>query len=253
MAEAKHYGLIGKRLEHSLSKTWFEARCAELGMEDRDYALIELESLAGLRTLVAARRLRGFNVTIPYKRDIVPLLDSLSETAREIGAVNVVEVRRDAASADGLRLHGRNTDGPAFLETLRPLLQPWHREALILGTGGAAQAVAWALRQAGIGYTFVSRHPEGRHCIGYQEAMHSKALLIVNATPVGMASTSEVQQSPWPNAECIGPKHLCYDLIYNPLETLFLHSARQAGATIKNGLEMLHRQAEMSGFWKEED
>ena len=167
-------------------------------------------------------------------------LDDIDAAARGIGAVNCV-VRQDG------RLVGHNTDAPAFAETLAPLLQPWHREALVLGTGGAAKAVTYALRGMGIGCTMVSRCPDLHSgAVSYAQAfaMASTHLIIVNATPVGMHP--DVEGTPWPESSCIGPRHLCYDLVYNPSPTRFLCCAAERGAVVCGGLAMLHRQAELS-------
>ena len=234
----KKYGLIGKKLSHSWSAKWFGEKFEKEGIADAEYRLYELDGVADLRAWVERNGLKGFNVTIPYKEAVLEWMDELDETARGVGAVNCVDCR-------GGRLKGYNTDAPAFAETLRPLLQPWHKRALVLGTGGAAKAVAFALKGLGIEYKFVSRKPVGES-VGYDEAMELAAthLLIVNATPVGMYPATEA--SPWPEPQRIGERHLCYDLIYNPQETLFLRQAKQAGATVCGGLKMLQRQAELS-------
>ena len=237
------YGLIGKRLGHSFSKDYFEGKFRNEGLTDCSYELIELPGLEGLRDIVAVRGLAGFNVTIPYKEQILPLLDSIDSVALEVGAVNTVSVLRNE---DGnLHLRGYNTDAPAFLETLEPLLRPHHREALILGTGGAAKAVAWALGQLGIAYRFVSRTPESHSgAVGYGDirSLCPFPLVIVNATPVGMFPNCG--SSPWPVPELLTREHLCYDLVYNPSPTLFLQQATEHGATVVDGLQMLHLQAE---------
>ena len=249
-----HFALIGNKLSHSWSQRWFEGQCRDRGLVDRDYALIELDSLDTLRAVVAERRLRAFNVTIPYKCSIVPLLDELSPEAAAIGAVNVVEVLRNG---DGtVRLYGRNTDAPAFMQTLSPLLRPWHRHALVLGTGGAAHAVAWALASLHIVFHFVSRTPARTDELSYSDAVALAAdkanpacpYLIVNATPVGMSGPPWQACSPWPRPDLWSPRHLCYDLIYNPEQTLFLRQATAHGAATSNGLDMLHRQAHLSAF-----
>jgi shikimate dehydrogenase len=142
---------------------------------------------------------------------------------------------------------GHNTDAPAFAQTLQPLLHPWHSQALILGTGGASKAVAYALQQLGISFTFVSRTPEKHpHAISYAAALDccSQTYLIVNCTPAGMFP--DVDQSPWPNTPPLTERHLCYDLIYNPTKTRFLQQAKGCGASIVNGLAMLERQAQLS-------
>lgn len=236
----RQFGLIGQSLAHSWSPRWFAAYFERQGITDACYRLYEVAEVAHLRELVADKQLRGFNVTIPYKQAVLPLLDSLDEAARAIGAVNCVTV-------EGSRLTGHNTDAPAFLDTLRPLLRPCHTAALVLGTGGAAKAVKYALESIGIDVQLVSRTPEAHPgSISYATAVAESArrLLIVNATPVGMFPHTEV--SPWPDSTVLTPQHLCYDLVYNPEETRFLHEARQQGAAVCNGLAMLHRQAELS-------
>jgi shikimate dehydrogenase len=235
----KKYGLIGKKLGHSWSKKWFDDMFQSQGIQAQ-YCLYELPSLQGLRQWVATENLSGFNVTIPYKVEILPLLDLIDPAAQSIGAVNCVEVT-------GGLLIGHNTDAPAFAQTLSPLLAPWHTRALILGTGGASKAVAHALRQLGIEHTLVSRTPLAHpHTIGYSLALHEAAetYLIVNCTPVGMYPRCDA--SPWPSTPHLGHKHLCYDLIYNPAQTLFLQQAQQCHAAIQGGLDMLHRQAQLS-------
>lgn len=239
-----NYGLIGRNLAHSFSQRYFEQKFKALGLQGYSYSLFEMDSLQGLKELLLQHLIDGFNVTIPFKETIIPLLDSIDPVAAEIGAVNTVEVSR--LTNGNLRLHGRNTDAPAFQETLQPLLMPWHTHALILGTGGASKAVAWALQQLGISYHWVSRHPHGENQIGYPAA-YSKAasyFLIVNTTPVGMFPHTD--KTPWEHPELLTEKHLCYDLIYNPAPTLFLQQAARQGATVRDGLTMLHRQADLA-------
>lgn len=236
----RRYGLIGRPLGHSWSQQWFEEMFRREGISDAEYRLCELPSLDGLRRWIDDTRLLGFNVTIPYKEAVIPYLDGLDSTARAIGAVNCVDVRQG-------RLIGHNTDAPAFRNTLRPLLLPCHTSALILGTGGAAKAVARALRSLGIDSNFVSRHPEAHPgSISYAEAesLLPQRLLLVNATPVGMHPAESL--TPWPRTGAIGPQHICYDLIYNPPKTRFLQESEARGARIANGLAMLQRQALLS-------
>lgn len=213
---------------------------AREGIHDFIYELYELPSVDGFRDWVFEQELVGFNVTIPYKEAVIPHLDVLDEVAVAIGAVNCVTLE------DG-RLIGHNTDAPAFSETLKPHLHPWHTSALILGTGGASKAVAYALQQLNISSQIVSRTPE-KHpgTISYLEACEaaSDSFLIINATPVGMSPNNAL--TPWPYTYRLGMKHLCYDLIYNPEETRFLTEAELCGAHVCNGLPMLERQAELS-------
>ena len=241
----KRYGLIGEKLSHSQSPQWFGELFRREGITDASYRLYEMDSVVNLRRWVFEDDISGFNVTIPYKETVVAHLDALDEAARAIGAVNCV-VRQ------GNRLVGYNTDASAFAETLAPLLRPWHRQALVLGTGGAAKAVAYALQGMDIGCTLVSRSP-GSHpgTVSYMQAasMAATHLLIVNATPVGMFP--HTAQNPWTEKSALGPRHLCYDLIYNPSPTLFLRQAAEQGAATVNGTAMLHRQAELSwGLWQ---
>lgn len=238
-------GLIGNKLGHSWSQQWFEAMFRREGICGASYSLFELPSLNDIRSWAAEKKLDGFNVTIPYKQNIIPFLDELDPTVSAIGAANCIEIRQE-------RLIGHNTDAPAFLQTLQPILRPCHSQALVLGSGGASKAVSFALHQLGISHIVVSRHPEnGNNTIGYDQAANlaNSHLLIINATPVGMWPNTEA--TPWPHPHLLTPQHLCYDLIYSPKETRFLIEARQQGAATQNGLAMLHRQAELSWeHWK---
>lgn len=239
----KHYALIGRPLGHSLSQRLFEEA---VPADVADYRLCELPSLDGLRRWVEAEGISGFNVTSPYKEAILPHLDALDPVAEAIGAVNCVNV-------DDGRLVGHNTDAPAFRQSLENT--GWQvQQAFVLGTGGAARAVAYALDRMHIPYRFVSRHPY-RHpdAISYsqltqlaQPHSHTASLLIVNATPVGMYPN--VDESPLDLSSFNFPLsnvHV-YDLTYNPSPTRLMSDAASRGATVKDGLEMLHRQAELS-------
>ena len=246
----RHYGLIGGSLSHSWSARHFVEKFAREGLLDCRYDLYPSGEMvatpdalrAWLARLVGERRLMGFNVTIPFKEWVLPCLDELDDVARAVGAVNCVRVRWDGERPV---LRGFNTDAPAFLASLRPLLMPWHGQALVLGTGGAAKAVAHALRQAGIGSTLVSRRPKGEE-IGYDEAARRARhiFLLVNCTPVGTAP--RCGDTPWHAMGALTPRHLCYDLVYNPPRTRFLAEAARCGAATKGGLEMLRRQADLS-------
>ncbi len=247
----KRYALIGRRLGHSWSQRWFEGLFRHLGLADHSYVLHEMASLDGLRQWVEHERIAGFNVTVPYKRDILPLLDGLDPVAREIGAVNCVTV-------EGGRLVGHNTDAPAFLSTISDLQLS---SALILGTGGAAQAVAWALRQLGVEHLFVSRNPQGDRQVSYSalpSAHYPHPTLLVNATPVGMYPDIDTTPLPADFPFSTFNTQLVYDLIYNPSPTLLLRQAAAQGVPTRDGLAMLHRQAELgwelwNGKQKKED
>lgn len=236
------YGLIGYPLSHSFSAAFFADKFRREGIA-AEYRNFPIPTTEHIEELVASLpELRGFNVTIPHKQSILSHLTSLSDEAREIGAVNVVRIRRTPDGAPP-RLEGFNTDVLGFTRSLRPLLGSHHRRALVLGTGGASRAVVYGLRSLGITPQLVSRTPRP-DTITYAEltpetmAAHP---LIVNCTPVGMhPHTDEAPPLPY---EHLTPRHLLYDLIYNPTVTAFLARGEQYGAATKNGLEMLHLQA----------
>ena len=238
----KHYALIGTCLTHSYSKQYFDLQ----HFPGADYRLHELPSVDGLRQWVERESISGFNVTVPYKQAVLPHLDALSPEAEAIGAVNCVAIEEG-------RLVGHNTDAPAFRQTMEDLLNTEHltlNTALILGTGGAAHAVAYALEQIGIPYTFVSRTPE-RHpnTLGYNQLPtihYPPHTLIVNATPVGMHPASDATPLPLASVGVRLDHVLLYDLTYNPSPTRLMREAAALGARTVDGLAMLHRQAELS-------
>lgn len=243
------YGLVGHPLGHSFSAGYFADKFSREGIA-ATYTNFDFPDIAQLTTLIAENaNLRGVNVTIPHKQTVIPLLDALSDEAREIGAVNVVRITRDA---DGtVRTKGFNSDVIGFTESLRPLLQPHHRRALVLGCGGASRAIVYGLRKLGITPTYVSRtKAEGR--LTYEELtaeVFATHHVVVNCSPVGMFP--HVDEAPRLPYHLLTPLHLCYDLVYNPLETAFMKKASAQGAVVKNGLEMLHLQAEAGwSFWQ---
>lgn len=242
------FGLIGKSLEHSRSKAYFDHKFRENNMPDCRYENFPLQEISGLKDLIQREEfLVGLNVTIPYKTDVIPYLDRLDPVSEQIRAVNAIKIIRDGSS---VITEGFNTDAPAFSETVRPLLKPYHRRALILGNGGAAKAVAWALQKLNAGFSIVSRHP-GQSDFTYEELDEEiirNHQVIINATPSGMfPGIDEFPDIPY---EAVSRDHILYDLVYNPEMTVFLKKGMLSGATIKNGLEMLHLQAEMSwGVW----
>lgn len=240
------YGLVGHPLGHSFSAGYFAEKFAREGI-DATYTNFDFADISQLTSLIAENEnLRGVNVTIPYKQAVIPLLDELNAEACEIGAVNVVRIARNA---DGtIRTKGYNSDVIGFVESLRPLLQSHHRRALVLGTGGASKAIVYGLKQLGIAPTYVSR-TKRPDVLTYEE-LTSEVLsahhVIVNCSPVGMYP--HVDEAPDMPYHLLTPQHLCYDLVYNPLETTFMKLASAQGAVVKNGLEMLHLQAEAA--WK---
>lgn len=241
----KQYGLIGFPLGHSRSAAYFAEKFVRERIADCRYDLFELRSIGELPQLLERiPELRGFNVTIPYKRQILPFLDDLSEEARRIGAVNCVR-RRD----DG-RLVGYNTDATGLMLSLRNFLAGASPErALVLGTGGASEAVRFVLERMGIGCDRVSRTARrgDERIYGYKEltpAIVASHRLIINASPVGMfPRTDEAPALPY---GALTPHHLLFDLIYNPERTLFLERGARQGARTCNGMEMFVRQAERS-------
>ena len=237
------YGLIGFPLGHSFSRGFFTEKFAREGI-DAEYVNFEIPDASMLLDVIRDNpELRGLNVTLPHKQAVIPLLDELSDEAKEIGAVNVIRVR------DG-KLKGFNSDIIGFTESIKPLLQPWHKKALILGTGGASRAIRVGLTRLGIEWTYVSRTPrEGMLTYSDLTAeVMQQYMVIVNCSPVGMfPKTGEAPNIPY---ELLTPKHRLYDLVYNPEETLFMQKGRAQDAIVKNGLEMLHLQAIASWeFW----
>jgi len=239
----KVFGLIGSSVSHSFSKAYFDEKFFREGLRDYHYELFPLGSINELESLLKdTKGLTGLNVTIPYKEQVMPFLDEVDGFAKKIGAVNVIRIR------DG-KLEGYNTDSDAFRETLEKWLPKEKTfKAVILGTGGSSKAVQEALNKLKIEYTLVSRDKR-KGVITYNDleknTKHLEAArLLINTTPLGMTPNTETM--PPIDYEMIGPEHYVYDLIYNPARTMFLQKAEMRGATIKNGLEMLHVQAEKS-------
>ncbi|MBX9784812.1 MAG: shikimate dehydrogenase [Chitinophagaceae bacterium] len=238
----KLYGLIGYPLSHSFSKNYFTQKFIREGLQDCVYELFPVEQIELVPQLIASHpHLCGLNVTIPYKEQVVPYLHETSDAVKEIRAVNCIKI-------DNGRLTGYNTDVVGFEQSLLPLLRPHHTKALVLGTGGAAKAVAWVLKKLGIEFSYVSRK-KAEGILSYDDlnaAMMAHYPLIINTTPLGMQPNVDARPSlPY---EGISSLHLCYDLVYNPEKTVFLQMAEQQGAVIKNGLQMLELQAEEG--WK---
>lgn len=239
------YGIIGYPLGHSFSRAFFTEKFQREHI-DAEYVNFEIPSADMLPGIVQANpNLRGLNVTLPHKEAVIPMLDELSDEAKEIGAVNVIRVR------DG-RLKGFNSDIIGFMDSIRPLLKPWHQHALVLGTGGASRAIRVGLQRLGIEWTYVSRTPApGR--LTYADLtseLMEHYQVIVNCSPVGMFP--HVDACPDIPYQLLTHRHLLYDLVYNPQETLFLKRGAEHGAAVKNGLEMLHLQALASWrFWNE--
>jgi shikimate dehydrogenase len=237
----KKFGLIGATLSHSFSKAYFDEKFFRDGLRDYHYDLYPLGNADELRKLLLENpELCGLNVTIPYKEEIIKFLNDIDPAAKRIGAVNVIKIQ------NGI-LKGFNTDSDAFRETLeRWFPNPVDSSALILGTGGSSKAVQEALKKIKISFKVVSRK-EGAGDYTYDEMEKNGTILsgnnlIINTTPLGMSPQNNGM--PAINYELLTPQHYVYDLIYNPARTVFLQKAEMHDAHIKNGLEMLHIQAE---------
>ncbi len=243
------YGLIGYPLGHSFSVGYFNEKFQNEGI-DAQYMNFEIPQIDMFPEVIASNpNLVGLNVTIPYKEKVISYLDNVTPEARAIGAVNVVRVIHKGKN---VYLKGYNSDVIGFTQSIEPKLEPYHKKALILGTGGASKAVNYGLRSLGIETVFVSRY-ERPGTIQYEKLTPDDIReynVIVNCTPCGMfPHTNKCPNLPY---EAMDSHTLLYDLIYNPDETLFMHKGRQQGATVVNGLEMLLLQAFASWeFWHE--
>ncbi len=237
----KTFGIIGYPVSHSFSKAYFADKWSDLGIEDHVYELLPIEHIADFRDFLTDKKLSGLNVTIPHKQAVIPFLDELDTSAEKIGAVNVIKF------SDG-KLVGFNSDYYGF----RLSLEEWigkekltTMRALVLGTGGASKAVEVALEDLKIPFKCISRSSSDK-AISYQELRSEGNLadyeLIINTTPLGMH----------PNVDCcpdldydnLSEKHFLYDLVYNPVDTLFMKKGREQGSKALNGLRMLHLQAD---------
>ena len=236
----KLYGLLGYPLVHSFSQNYFNQKFESENI-DAEYINFEIPDVGMLMEVVAENEnLNGLNVTIPYKEQVIPFLDEIDPAASEVGAVNVIKFIR---GKDGLRLKGYNSDIIGFTDSIKSLLKPHHQSALVLGTGGAAKAVSYSLRKLGLDVQLVSRRKSANTLV-YEELTKNDLKthkVIVNTTPLGMYPNVDI--CPDIPYRYLTSQHLCYDLIYNPDETLFLKNSRLAGAQVKNGLEMLLLQA----------
>ena len=243
MASKKQYGLVGKNISYSFSKAYFSEKFEREKSRNHTYENFDIQEIFEFPGILKNNPdLKGLNVTIPYKEVVIPFLDKMSKNALKIGAVNTIKF-----PANG-KTKGYNTDFYGFKESLKPLLKPHHKKALILGTGGASKAVAYALRLLEIDYILVSREPS-EHTLMYNEidaSTFEEYQIIINCTPLG--TNPNVNVCPEIPYGYFTGKHIAYDLIYNHEETLFLKKARQKGAVIKNGYEMLVFQAERA--WK---
>jgi shikimate dehydrogenase len=236
----KKYGLIGFPLSHSFSKKYFSEKFINENIQGVEYNSYPLEDITALSALLSSEpMLAGINVTIPYKEKVIPFLDELSDEVKEIGACNCISIKES-------KLKGYNTDVIGFEKSLLKKLKPHHQKALVLGTGGAAKAVYYILRKNQIPFLKVSR-TNGQNQLTYEsltkEIIESHQL-IVNTTPLGMYP--EVNSFPSIPYEYLGDQHYLFDLVYNPVKTIFLSRGEERGAAIENGADMLVDQAEAS-------
>lgn len=235
----KRFGLLGRNINYSFSKGYFTEKFTNENFEGCTYENFDIQEITIFPDIIKNNPdLKGMNVTIPYKEVVIPFLDKLSKKAALIGAVNTIKISKKG------KLKGYNTDYYGFIESLKPLLQPHHKKALILGTGGASKGVAFALDELGMAYTFVSREAK-ENAISYDQinaTTFGDFQVIINTSPVGTSPNTEA--FPLIPYDYFTKKHIAYDLIYNPAETQFLKKAAAQGAKTKNGQDMLIFQAE---------
>ena len=233
------FGLLGRDISYSFSKAHFTKKFENEGLQ-HTYENFDMENISEFPNVLKNNPdLKGLNVTIPYKEQIMPYLDSIDKTAEEIGAVNTITI-----STTG-HLKGYNTDCYGFKNSIQPLLKPHHKSALILGTGGASKAVAYVLRELGISFEYVSRNQNNIAKYTYSDltpTLINSKLILINCSPVG--TYPNINDCPDIPYEGITNKHLLYDLIYNPLQSKFLSIGAYKGAITCNGLKMLELQAE---------
>lgn len=236
-------GLIGKSISHSFSKSYFEKKFKEESITGFSYTNFDLENLDSLLKIISDHQLSGLNVTKPYKEEVIPYLDELDFTSKEIGAVNCIKISQKNNKP---YLTGYNTDYYGFAQSIKPFLEPIHQRALILGTGGASKAANFALKNIGVDVYFVTTGEKKAanwfHYSELNEHVMNAFKLIINGTPLGLFP--KVNECPDIPYEHLSPQHLLYDLIYNPEETLFLKKGKEQGATSINGLSMLKLQAD---------
>ena len=233
-------GLLGKNISYSFSRSYFKEKFEKEGITDTIYDNFDIASINSFPSIIKnTKGLKGMNVTIPYKEEVIQHLDKLNKKAAEIGAVNTIKITKKG------KLVGYNTDCYGFKKSIKPHLKPHHKKALILGTGGASKAIAYTFKELSIDFQYVSRRmSEG---IGYtyetltQEDIQEN-LVIINCTPLG--TFPNVDDCPNIPYEGITNKHILFDLIYNPEETKFLKQGKEKGAITINGLKMLELQAE---------
>jgi len=245
----KLYGLLGKNISYSFSRGYFSEKFENLGYSNHAYVNFDLQHIDELAEVLEKNKevISGINVTIPYKEEVIQYLNSIDEDAKKIGAVNTLKFLSDGT------IKGFNTDYYGFKNSIQPLMKSHHTKALILGSGGASKAIAYAFEKMGVAYKFVSRSKKNAEFLTYEEVdknIIKEYTIIIDATPLG--TYPNIETRPDIPYEHLSEKHLLYDLTYNPEVTTFLRLGKEKGATIKNGYQMLELQAEKSWeIWKE--
>ncbi|GAA4953445.1 shikimate dehydrogenase [Algibacter agarivorans] len=233
-------GLLGKNISYSFSKSYFKKKFEDEDIHNTSYENFDIESIDLFPSIIKKTEgLKGLNVTIPYKEQVIPYLDKVNKKAKAIGAVNTIRITKKG------KLVGYNTDCYGFKHTIKPFLKSHHKNALILGTGGASKAIAYSLKEMGISYQYVSRKLKKGIGFSYdtlQESDVENHQIIINCTPLG--TFPNVDDCPNIPYGAISKNHILFDLIYNPEETTFLKQGKQNQATTINGLNMLKLQAE---------
>lgn len=235
----KLFGLLGRDIEYSFSRNYF-ANKFEKEKLDCKYVNFDIKQISEFTDLLKNNPINGLNVTIPYKQEVMSYLDDIDPIAKEIGAVNVIRFEKNNT------IKGYNSDHYGFVESLKPMLHPGIKKALILGTGGASKAISYALSTLNIDHTFISRNPDFNELSYHDldEDIIRAYKLIINCTPLG--THPNIDNYPNIPYEHIDKEHVLYDLIYNPNETAFMKKGKQKGASVINGLQMLTLQAEKS-------
>jgi len=235
-----NYGLIGKDISYSFSRGYFKKKFEDMGLNQCQYQNFDLQSISEFPTIFKnTENVKGLNITIPYKEEVMAFLDDMDMAAKKIGAVNTIKFTKNG-------LVGFNTDAYGFEKSIEPYLKEHHKKALILGTGGASKAIAFVLDELGINFSFVSRSGKNN---GYtygelNDDIIADHNLIINCSPVG--TFPKIEEKPAIPYSQINKQHLLFDLIYNPEETAFLAAGKANGASICNGHKMLEFQAEKS-------
>ena len=240
------FGLVGKDISYSFSRGYFTKKFSDLGLNTYSYENFDFQAIEEITDVLKNNTdIKGMNVTIPYKQEVMPFLSELDQEAEKIGAVNTIQFTENG-------LKGFNTDAYGFKNAMAPFLKPHHKKALILGTGGASKAVAYVLGELGISYVFVSRRA-GDNKITYNQVTEDilkEHTILVNCTPLG--THPNIEERPSLPYEYLSDQHFLFDLIYNPEKSAFLTAGEAKGAQISNGLRMLELQADRSWqIWQE--